>query len=462
MTLAAETLTDILRTRVRGRVLTPEDGGYDAARALWNGMVDRRPAAIVRVCDQRDVVEAVRVARARDLRLTVKGGGHQVAGAAIADDALVIDLSAMTAVRVDEEARVAYVEAGARWADVDAATHPRGLVTVGGVDSRTGVAGLTLGGGIGWLARSHGLVVDNLLGVDLVTATGAVVHASGTSHPDLFWALRGGTGAFGVVTGFEYRLHDITPQIATVQSFHRIEDAPAVLRSYRDFLAAAPDEVSCYALVVHLPPVDPFPTELHGAPALALVGVHSGDPETGQTALAPLERLGTPILCVAAPMAYPQLQQSFDAGTPDGARYYYKSRFLTDLTDAAIDTLVTGVGDLPGTFSMIGIESLGGAIGRAPADSTAFAHRAERFNVGVWAGWTDPEDDADTIAWTRRLHDALAPHASAAAYVNYLDADERGRVDDAYGAHAARLAAVKRDWDPDHVFRTHLDLRPSD
>lgn len=461
MTTTVDTLASMLRNRVRGTVSTPGDPGYDAGRAVWNGMVDRRPAAVVQVAGTPDVVEVVRIARARDLRLTVKGGAHHVAGAAVADDALVVDLSAMTAVQVDEPARVVHVQAGARWADVDAATHPLGLVTVGGVDSRTGVAGLTLGGGIGWLSRSHGLVVDNLVGADLVTASGEVVHASRDEHPDLFWALRGGGGNFGVVTSFSYRLHEITPEIATVQAFHRIEHAPAVLRAYRDFLAGAPDEVSCYALVVHVPPVDPFPVELHGAPALALVGVHSGDPVQGRELLAPLEAIGKPILVAPAPIPYPALQQAFDAGTPDGGRYYYKSSFLADLSDAAVDVLVSGIGSLPGDFSMVGIECLGGAVNRVAPDATAFRHRSERFNLGIWAGWTAPDEDDAVIGWARQLHEAMGPHASPAAYVNYVDHDERGRVGDTYGGHAARLAAVKRDWDPDNVFRPNLTIRPS-
>lgn len=461
MTVTVEGPVPILRGRVRGTVIGPDDAGYDDARAVWNGMVDRRPAAIVQVAGTPDVVEVVRVARAHDIALTVKGGAHHVAGAAVCDGGLVIDLSALRSVHVDVDARTAHVEAGARWADVDGATHPLGLVTTGGVDSRTGVAGLTLGGGIGWLARSYGLVVDNLCGATVVTANGEVVHTSADEHPDLFWALRGGGGNFGVVTSFELRLHEITPEIATVQAFHPFEDAGAVLHAYRDFLATAPDEVSCYALVIHVPPVDPFPADLHGTPAVALVGVYSGSPERGQELLAPLLDIGSPMVAFAAPMAYPTLQQSFDAGTPDGGRYYFKSRFLSDLSEEAVGVLADHVGGLPGAYTSIGIECMGGAINRVDPDATAFRHRSEGFNVGVWAGWADPADDGAMIAWARRLHDALTPHGSKAAYVNYVDHDERDRMADSYGGHEARLAAVKRDWDPDNVFRANLNVLPA-
>lgn len=462
MTVTTRSLLDTLRGRVRGRVTGPGDIGYDEARAVWNGMVDRHPAAVAQVTGAPDVVEVVRVARAHDLRLTVKGGAHHVAGAAVCDDGIVIDLCAMTSVRVDEQARVAHVGAGARWADVDAATHSLGLVTVGGVDSRTGVAGLSLGGGIGWLARSYGLVVDNLVGVEMVTANAQIVQASAAENPDLFWALRGGGGNFGVVTTFRYRLHDITPEIATVQAFHKLEDAPAVLRAYRDFLAGAPDEVSCYALVVHVPPVEPFPEDLYGSPALALVGVCASDPERGRDLLAPLADIGSPVLLAPAALPYPALQQTFDAGSPDGGRYYYKSRFLPNLTDGAIDTLIALVGRLPGDYSMVGIECMGGAINRVAPDATAFRHRSEGFNFGICAGWATPEEDEATIAWAREMHEAMAPHASAAAYVNYVDHDEKDRVGDAYGAaHTQRLAAIKRDWDPDNVFRANLNISPA-
>jgi FAD/FMN-containing dehydrogenase len=449
-----------LDDRLVGELVVPDHAGYDAARAVWNGMIDRRPRAIARCADTADVAAALTVARAHDLPLAVRGGGHNVAGTAVCDDGLVIDLSTMTGVRVDPEARTARVQAGATWADVDAATQEHGLATVGGVDSRTGVGGLTLGGGNGWLARTHGLTVDNLLAVDLVTADGAVVHASADEHPELFWALRGGGGNFGVVTSFEYRLHPIGPEVLVTQAFHRFDDLTEVLRFHRDYVAAAPDEVSCYAMILHVPPIDAFPAEHHGAPAVALVAVHSGDVDEAGPLLAPVEGHGDPIVAFTTPTPYTALQQSFDAGTPDGARYHYRSQFLADLSDDAIATLATLAGRLPGEFTMVGIEPMGGAVNRVPADATAFPHRDAAFNLGIWAGWSDPGMDAEATAWARELHAAMTPHATGGVYVNYLDRDEAARVEDAYAGHLARLRDVKQTWDPDNVFRGNHNIRP--
>ncbi len=450
-----------LRGRTAGDVLVPGDDGYEEARAVWNGMVDRRPALIVRCTTTPDVVAAGRTARTRDLPLSVRAGGHNVAGRAIVEDGVVVDLSQMRAVRIDPVARHAWVQAGATWADFDAAAQDHGLATTGGVHSGTGVAGLTLGGGFGYLARRYGLACDNLVGADVVTADGEVVHASEESHPELFWALRGGGGNLGVVTSFEFELHPVGPEVLVAQAFHRYEDAGAVLRAYRDLLAAAPDTVSAYALVIHLPPVAPFPADLHGQPAVALVAVHTGEVEAGRPLLDPVAAIGDPVVSFVAPMAYAELQSSFDAGSPDGARYHYRSQFLAGLPDEAIDVLVAGAANLPGAFTMVGIEPMGGAIARVPADATAFPHRDAAFDLGIWGGWTDPADDERIAAWARDLHDAMRPFGTGGVYVNYLDDDEDARVPDAYGPVWDRLAAAKAAWDPDNLFRATMNVPPS-
>lgn len=449
-----------LASELRGQLLRPDDDGYDDARRVWNGMVDRHPAAIARCEGSADVIAAVRYARRSGLPLSVKGGGHQLAGKAVCDDGLVIDVSPMDGVRVDPDTRTVRVDAGATLATLDREAQSFGLATPAGVHSTTGVAGLTLGGGIGWLSRSFGLTVDQLLAADVVTADGKLVYASEDENADLFWALRGGGGNFGVVTSFEFRVHPVGPEVLTVQLFHHIERAEEVLRAYRDVMASAPDELACYPMFLHVPPIEPFPAELHGAPALALVGCYSGDVAEGQAAVAPLAAIGAPFLDVVAPMPYAQFQSSFDAGNPDGARYYAKSHMLPELTDEAIATLVGHVDDLPGELSMVFLESLGGAIGRVSVGATAWPHRDAAYGLAVHAGWLDPADDDVAISWCRRVAGAMAPHATGGAYVNYLDGDEEDRVAAAYGDVYARLAEVKRRWDPDNLFRSNHNIAP--
>jgi FAD/FMN-containing dehydrogenase len=441
---------------LRGRLVLPGDTHYDEARAVWNGMIDRRPAMIARCKSAADVMAAVDFAREQDIQLSVKAGGHNVAGKAICDDGLVIDLSAMNSVRVDPNTQTARVGPGATWADFDREAQAFGLATTGGVDSRTGVAGLTLGGGIGYLARKYGLAIDNLLAVDVVTADGELRPASQEENPDLFWALRGGGGNVGVVTSFEFQLHEVGPEVLTAQIFYSFEDAEAVLRFYREFTAEAPDELACYAMVVHVPPVAPFPEAAHGQIAVALVACYAGSIADGEAVLAPLKGFGEPLLKAVTPMPYATLQQSFDAGAPDGGRYYYKSQILDELSDQAIKTIVDQVEPLPGPFTMAGIEPMGGAINQVEATATAYPHRDAAYNFAVWAGWSDPKDDEEIIDWTRGFHQAMAPHATGGAYANYLAADDADRMKEAYGQNYRRLVEIKRAWDPDNVFQSQL------
>lgn len=450
---AETTLVEDLNARLRGRALGPEDAGYDAARSLWNGMIDSRPAVIARCRDSADVRSAVRCAVENDLPIGVRGGGHGFSGKTVPESGLLIDLQAMRGVHVDPASRTARVDPGATWGDFDHEAQSFGLATTGGVDSRTGVAGLTLGGGIGWLARSFGLSCDNLLSVDLVTAEGELVRASEDENSDLFWGVRGGGAGLGVVTSFEFRLQEVGPEILVAQIFHPMDVAEEVLRGYRDFVEGAPDEVSCYALIVRVPPVAPFPESFHGQCALALVGCHSGALEEGKKAFEPLTALGRqPILEAVQPMRYAALQSSFDAGYPDGERYYGKSCYFDAISDEAIATLVEMANPLAGSFTGVFLESMGGAINRPDPGATAFPHRSGSFNLGITTGWSDPADDEEMIGWTRELYEAMAPHGTGGVYVNYLGHDEQDRIPDAYGDNYRRLKELRSNWDPDKIF----------
>ena len=451
---------DDLAQQLRGQLLRADDPGYDDARAVWNGMIDRRPAAIARCESAADVLACVRFVRSSGLPLSVRGGGHQAAGKAVCDDGLVVDLSEMDEVRIDPETRTARVGPGARLGQFDREAQAFGLATPAGVQSRTGVAGLTLGGGIGWLSRSYGLTSDNLVAADVVTADGELVYASEEEHPELFWALRGGGGNFGVVTSFEFQLHPVGPEVLTFQLFHHLDDAREVLRAYRDVMADAPDELACYPMLLHAPPIDPFPAEVQGQPILALIGCYNGAVADGEAAAAPLAAIGDPFLDIVAPMAYADFQSSYDAGTPDGARYYAKAHLFDELSDDAIDDLLAAVGDLPGALTAIFFESLGGAIARRSPDATAWPHRDAAYGFSVQAGWLDPGEDEAHIAWVQEVHAAMAPHASGGVYVNYLDVDDTDRVTAAYGAHQRRLARIKQDWDPDNLFRANHNIPP--
>lgn len=450
--------TTELTQRLRGKAIEPHHAEYEAARAVWNGMIDRRPALVVRCAGTADVISALQFARDGDLRITVRAGGHGVAGKAVCDGGVVIDLGEMNDVHVDRRAKTARVGAGASWGQFDREAQAFGLAVTGGVDSRTGVSGLTLGGGVGYLSRAHGLSIDNLLSVEVVLADGRVVTASEDEHSDLFWALRGGGGNFGIVTSFEFRLHDVGPEVMTAQVFLPMSGAADALRAYRDFMAAAPDEALCYALFVNVPRVEPFPEAEHGRTALALVACHTGPIEHGEIALAPLAEIGDPMLSVFAPLPYVTLQSSFDAGAPDGGRYYWKATYLDELSNDLIDTLVERVDPLPGPFSNVFLEPLGGKISSVAPEATAFPHRRARFGLGISSGWQDPADDDSAIAWTRGLFDAVIGHGSGGVYSNYVDRDDSGRAAEAWGSNRVRLGEVKAAYDPENLFSGNMGI----
>jgi FAD/FMN-containing dehydrogenase len=441
-----------LESSLRGLLITPESPEYDSARKVWNGMIDRRPSVIAMCEGTADVIASIDFAREAGMPITLRGGGHSVAGKAVADDALLIDLSRMKSVQVDSVNKTARVGAGATWGVVDHETQAFGLAVTGGVDSRTGVGGLTLGGGIGYLGRPFGLTIDHLIGAEVVLADGRTVIANEQEHADLFWALRGGGGNFGVVTTFEYRLNEIGPEVMNAQVFYPMDQAAQALAFYRDFMNTSSDNVGCFALFINTPPVEPFPQEFHGTTCLALVGCHAGSLEDGEMELKPLAEFGSPMLSVLSPISYTALQSSFDAGAPDGGRYYWKAQYLDELSDQAIAILVEEVDPLPGEFSNVFIEPLGGAISMVDPAETAFPHRGVSFGLGISSGWESPSDDERSIAWTRALHEKIRPFATSGVYSNYIDSDDGDRVEATFGQNLKRLQEVKGKYDPDNLF----------
>jgi hypothetical protein len=440
---------DALRSHFRGEILTPDSAGYDAARRLWNGMIDRRPSAIARCAGSADVVAAVRFAIQEDLYPAVRAGGHGVAGLASVDDGLVIDLTPMKRIVVDPAARTATAETGLTWGEFDRETQAHGLATTGGLVSTTGIAGLTLGGGIGWLLGRCGLSCDNTLAYDLVTADGELITASADEHPDLFWALKGGSGNFGVVTSITYRLHPVGTVISGML-LHPLARAREVLAFYRDFVTALPDELMVYAAAVTSP---------DGVPMIALVPSWTGpDLDEGERLLAPLRQFGPPVADLVARMPYTAMQQMLDAAAGYGLRSYWKSHFLSGLPDAAIDTFVRFAEACPSPRTVTLLENNHGAAARVARDATAFPAREHAFDLVVISIWEDAKDDARNVAWTRGVYEAMQPWSAALVYVNALGADDSGRVAEAYGGNYARLAEVKAKYDPTNRFRRNHNI----
>ena len=446
-----------------GELIEPTDAGYDEARAVWNGAIDRRPEVIARCTSPADVAAAVAMAREGELPLAVRGGGHSIGGLSVCDGGLVVDLSPMRAVAVDPRTRTARAGAGVLWGELDAATQAHGLATVGGVVTHTGIAGLTLGGGIGWLMRRHGAVVDNLLAADLVTVDGDLVRAAEDERPELFWGLRGGGGNFGIVTSFEYRLHEIGPTVLAGPVYHALEHAPEVLRFYRDFAAEAPDELTTILSLRPAPPLPLIPERLHGTPVLMVGTCYAGPAARGEEVLEPLRRFRRPLVDAIAPRPYTELQRLFDPTVPHGWHYHWKTCELPPLEDGAIDTLCEQATRITSSRSYIIVFQLGGAVARVPEGATAFTQRDAAFNVNINAVWLagDPEAERHR-AWTDETYRALAPHARSRAYVNFLMAEPQERVRAAYGAAAyERLAALKRRYDPDNVLRLNQNVEPA-
>ncbi len=461
-TLAVADIDEFAK-RLRGRLVRRGDADYAGVRAIWNGMIEKQPALIARVQGVADVIEVIRFARQHDLLISVRGGGHNVAGTALCDDGLTIDLTQMKAVLVDASAREAVVQAGATWGDVDRETQLYGLAVPSGIISTTGVPGLTLGGGFGWLSRKHGYTCDNLLEAELVTADGRVIRASAKENADLFWGLRGGGGNFGVVTAFKFRLQPVGPQVVGGMILYPLDKAAEVLKFFREFTTSAPEELGALAVLRPAPPAPFLPKELHGKPVVAIVVCYVGDPEEGARVLKPLKEFGQPLADVIGPKPFTALQAMLDGGQLAGRRYYWKSEYLHEIKEGTIDTLIAQARQLGSPHSAILVFQLGGAISRVGPLETAASGRDARYIVNIAGAWENKQDNEREMKWVRDTWAAVRPFGTGAVYVNFMANDERPeRLHAAYGTEIyQRLAALKDRHDPDNFFRTNQNILPA-
>lgn len=446
---------------LRGLACVDGDVGYDEARTIWNAMVDRRPGLIIRCAGAADVQRAVKLANDNKLLVAVRGGGHNIAGNAVCDAGLMIDLSLMNSVWVDPENKTARVEPGATLGDIDKEAQAHALALPVGVNSTTGVAGLTLGGGFGWITRKYGMTIDNLLSVDVVTANGDMVRASANENADLFWALRGGGGNFGVVTSFEFQLSSVGPEVLSGLIVHPLDDAPGLLKSYRKIADAAPDELTCWVVLRKAPPLPFLPEEWHGREVMIFALCHCGDIAEGEKAVAELRALGNPIVDVVSPHPFIGWQAAFDPLLEPGARNYWKSHDFIDLSDGAITTMLDAIKRLPTPECEVFIAHVGGAMSRIASDATAYPQRNSHFIMNVHTRWRDASDDDVCISWARQLFDAAAQYAVGSVYVNFMPDDEGDRVKEAYGDNHARLTEVKSKYDPSNLFRMNQNIQPA-
>jgi FAD/FMN-containing dehydrogenase len=460
---SATGLGERLAERLTGEVIAPGDARYDDARRVWNGMIDRRPGLIARCADADDVATAIRFAIESELPIAVRGGGHNVAGTAVVDDGVVIDMSAMRDVRLDVAEPTVHVQGGATWADVDRVTAPLGLATTGGVVSETGVAGLALSGGVSHQRRRDGMTIDNLMSAEVVLADGRRVRASADQHPDLYWALRGGGGNFGVVTSFELRLHRLGPEVFGLNVAYPLEEAERVLAGWRDAVADAPDELSTAGLIWTLPVADELPESLRGVPYVGVAGMWAGDPEEGERATRALRALATPLVDMSGPVEYLEFQSSLDPYFPAGRRYYWKALYLDGLPDAAIATTVDWSERRASEDTLVIIRHCGGAISRVGAGDTAFGDRGSEWMLSIDSTWHSAADDEVNIAYTREFWDATQPFSDGKTYFNFPGLLEEGdaAVRDSYGGNHARLARVKAAYDPENRFRLNQNIRPA-
>jgi FAD/FMN-containing dehydrogenase len=449
-----------LKEKVRGPVITPDDQDYDDARRVYNAMIDRRPRVIVRPANTGDVMTAVRFAQDNGLPVATRGGSHSVPGFGTADDAVVVDLSLRRSVRVDPHTHNARAEGGATWGDFNAATHAYGLATTGGIISTTGIGGLTLGGGIGHLSRGLGLSCDNLISADVVTADGTLHVASEKENDDLFWAIRGGGGNFGVVTSFEYQLHPLENIYGGPMVFE-LEHARTVLEFYREYIKDAPEEMGAFPAFQIAPPLPFIPEDRHGEPFLLLVACWAGAVEDGEQAFRPFHAVAPVMAEHVGPMPYPALNSAFDALQPPGLQQYWKANFVRELTDEAIAAHLEHGPKLPAVNSTMHIYPINGACHRVTRDATAFGHRDATFATVIVGAWPDPSENEENIAWVRGYYGATAPHSEAGGYVNFASDDDQGRVPENYGRNYERLAEVKRTYDPGNMFRFNQNIEPA-
>jgi FAD/FMN-containing dehydrogenase len=452
-----------LAAEIRGEVITPNDAAYDEARRVWNSMIDKYPALIARCTGTADVAAAVKWAHSRDLPVAVRGGGHNVAGNAVNDGGIVIDLSRMKGIYVDPVKRTARAQGGAIWGDLDRETQLFGLATPGGEVSMTGIAGYTLSGGMGLLQRKWGMACDNALSAEVVLASSEVVSASASEHPDLYWAIRGGGGNFGAVTSFEFALHPLGPEVFSAAVLYPFAEAPRIMRLWRDFAEQAPDEATVELLFWSLPPLPDLPEELHGAPIIGVAGLYAGSAEEGERALQPMREWGEPVVDFSGVSTYVEAQSGFDVFFPETQRYYWKSLFLDALDDATIDAMIAELGERPSPQALVALRQFGGAVGRVPMEATAYPHRRALYNLSIDTTWDDPADDERMIAWTRQGWQTMHDRAGGGGvYLNFagLGEENDALAQAGYGANYDRLRQIKANYDPDNVFRGNINVRP--
>jgi FAD/FMN-containing dehydrogenase len=451
---------DKLKTNVKGHVVLPDDPHYDEVREIWNAMLDRRPAAIVQCAEANDVSQAIAFARENGLEISIRGGGHNIAGNALCNNGVTIDLSTLRKVRIDAQKRHAYVEPGATLGDFDASAQVHGLATPVGINSTTGIAGLTLGGGFGWLTRQYGLTIDNLVSVETIAADGSKIRASETENADLFWAIRGGGGNFCVVTEFEFNLHPVGPEILAGLIVFPFSQAKQVLKQYRKFVESAPEELNVWVALRKAPPLPFLPESVHGKEVILLPIFYTGDLAEGEKLIEPLRSFGDVCGEHIGAQPYVEWQQAFDPLLTKGARNYWKSHNFTALSDGALDTIVEFAGKLPSPQCEIFIGFIAGASNRVPPDATAYFHRDAKFVLNVHGRWEDKAQDEICIAWAREFFQASSPYASAGAYVNFMTEEEGDRVAAAYGSNYDRLVQIKQRYDPENIFHLNQNIKP--
>ncbi len=439
-----------LQKLIKGKVLTEGDDDYEIARKVWNGMIDKRPAIIIQCLNNDDIIQALKIAQKNSLSVSVRGGGHNVTGNAVCEGGIMIDLSLMRSVKVDPEMRVADVQTGATWGDFDKATQEHGLTSTGGLVSTTGVAGLTLGGGVGWLVRKHGLCCDNLIGAEIITAEGNLLKLSTKENPELFWGIRGGGGNFGIITSMRFQLHPVE-QIVGGMILHPQSKAKELIEFYREFMKTAPNELTLYTCLLTSP---------DGFPVVALVGCYSGDPGKAEAVLKPLRDFGTPLADLMQSMPYIALQTMLDAPFPHGNRYYWKSGFLKNLSFEAIDTIIENAATVASPYTAIILEYYGGVSSHEPEGGTAYPHRQAEFDLVIISNWINREEDEKNINWTRNFFEAMKDYSSHRVYVNTLGVEGEERVKEAYGESFQRLVALKNKYDPGNLFRLNQNIKP--
>ena len=448
-----------VKNKVKGQVVLPDDPNYDEVRKIWNAMIDRRPAVIVQCAEADDVLHAIAYARKNGLEISIRGGGHNIAGSALCDNGVLIDLSNMKTVRVDAQKRRAYVEPGATLGDFDKAVQAHGLATPVGINSTTGIAGLTLGGGFGWLTRKYGMTIDNLVSAEMVTSDGKKIQVSKDENTDLFWAIRGGGGNFGVVTQFEFALYPVGPEILAGLLVFPIGQAKQVLKKYREFVKSAPEELNIWVVLRKAPPLPFLPVNIHGKEVIVLAIFFAGDISKGEKLINPLRSFGDAHGEHIGAQPYAVWQQAFDPLLTPGARNYWKSHNFTELSDGALDSIIEFAGKLPSPQCEIFVGLISGAANRVPSNAMAYGHRDTKFVLNVHGRWNEATQDETCIAWARAFFEASAPYASSGAYVNFMTEDEGDRVAAAYGANYTRLKQIKKKYDPENIFRNNQNIK---